>query len=94
MKPNGVTKICNALTRTKPENWFQVTLQPCLQQVFITRWRSNSRFREQITNSGYMKPNIALRKTMTMGNRSNFKSAVGKPAMNQVYGYDDLNIIH
>jgi hypothetical protein len=62
--------------------------------VFITRWRSNSSFREQITNSGYMKPNIALRKTMTMGNRSKLKSAVGKPAMNQVYGYDDLNIIY
>jgi hypothetical protein len=90
---NSVTQRRNALTRREHENWFQVTLQPCLQQVFITRWRSNRNFRAQITNSGYMKPNIGLRKIMTVGNRSYFKSAVGISAMNPSYGYANLNII-
>jgi hypothetical protein len=84
----------DALTRRKPENWFQVTLQPCLQQVFITRWRSNRNFRVQITKSGYTKPNIALRETMTKGNRGYFKSAVGISAMNPSYGYAGLNIMY
>jgi len=90
---NGVTQRRNALTRRKPENWFQVTLQPCLQQVFFTRWRSDPNFREQITNSGYMKPNIAIRRIMTVGNRS-FKSAVGVSAMSPSYGYADLNFMY
>jgi len=73
---------------------FQVTSQPCLQQVFIIHWRNNRNFREQIANSGYMKPNIALRKTMKMGNCSYFKSSVRISAMNPSYGYADLNIIY